>query len=73
MYESDTESPVARRKRLEVDSQHPSVLNEYIKCVVVGDSGVGEESINEPRREKTNNVVSKQVQLKPSCAITEDS
>ena len=41
MYESDTESPVARRKRLEVDSQHPSVLNEYIKCVVVGDSGVG--------------------------------
>ena len=43
MYESDTESPVARRKRLEVDSQHPSVLNEYIKCVVVGDSGVGKD------------------------------
>ena len=41
MYESDTESPVARRKRVEVDSQHPSFLNEYIKCVVVGDSGVG--------------------------------
>lgn len=41
MYESDTESPVATRKRLEVDSQHPSVLNEYTKCVVVGDSGVG--------------------------------
>lgn len=41
MYESDTESPVATRKRLEVDSQHPSFLNEYIKCVVVGDGGVG--------------------------------
>ena len=41
MYESDTESPVPTRKRVEVDSQLPSFLNEYIKCVVVGDSGVG--------------------------------
>lgn len=45
MYDSNTESPVATRKRLEVDSQHPSVLNEYIKCVVVGDSGVGRLSV----------------------------
>ena len=32
---------------MEVDSQHPSFLNEYIKCVVVGDSGVGKYEVLE--------------------------
>ncbi|XP_052773542.1 rho-related BTB domain-containing protein 1-like [Mya arenaria] len=37
------ESPVSSRKREPVPamSYHPTVLSEYIKCVVVGDSGAG--------------------------------